>query len=48
MNDDIYCIRCGKVLRQDETYYSKDDPDCEEPMCRSCYKRYEKNMESEG
>ncbi len=42
-----YCIRCGKVLQEHEAYYSKDDPDHEESMCRSCYERYEKPVESE-
>ncbi len=39
---DTYCVRCGR-----EAYYSKDDPDCEESMCRKCYERYEKSLESE-
>ncbi len=44
---DTYFIRCGKPLRSSEAYYSKDDPDCEESMCRKCYERYEKSFESE-
>lgn len=44
---DTYCIRCGKPLCSNEAYYSKDDPDCEESMCRKCYERYEKSFESE-
>lgn len=42
-----YCIRCGKTLCESEAYYSKDDPDHEESMCRRCYERYEKTIESE-
>lgn len=37
-----YCIRCGKMLYENEAHYSKDDPDHEEPMCRGCCERYEK------
>ncbi len=44
---DTYCIRCGKPLHSWEACYSKYDPDCEESMCRKCYKRYEKTFESE-
>jgi len=44
---DTYCVRCGKLLRGSEAYYSKDDPDCEESMCRKCYERYEKSLKSE-
>ncbi len=44
---DTYCVRCGKLLRRSEACYSKDDPDCEESMCRKCYERYEKSLESE-
>ena len=36
-----YCIRCGKPLRPGEALYSKDDPDCEEALCHSCYRRFE-------
>ncbi len=47
MNEqDTYCIRCGKPLRSDEAHFSRDDPDHEEAMCRSCYEQFEK-FESE-
>ena len=44
---DTYCTRCGKTLPESEAYYSKNDPDHEEPMCHNCYERYEKMTESE-
>lgn len=37
----LYCIRCGKPLRNEEAYYSNDDPDREEALCSNCYKRFE-------
>jgi len=43
----IYCIRCGRLLHSTEVFYSTDDPDCEESMCRKCYEQYEKSLESE-
>ena len=36
-----YCIRCGNPLNSNEVCYSKDDPDCEEPLCFDCYDRFE-------
>ena len=37
----VYCIRCGKPLSPGEARYSADDPDCEEALCHSCYRRFE-------
>ncbi len=42
-----YCIRCGKSLNSGDIYYSKDDPDHEESLCRDCYKQFEDSKESE-
>ncbi len=42
-----YCIRCGKPLYSGDIYYSKDDPDHEESLCRNCYKRLGEPIESE-
>ena len=48
---DTYCIRCGKLLHNSESYFSSNDPDHEESLCRDCWKRLElskiKKVESE-
>ena len=41
-----YCIRCGTLLRSGDARYSSDDPDCEESLCRDCYKRLEPSKEA--
>ena len=48
MNEyETYCIRCGKPLHSDETHFSRDDPDHEEAMCRSCCEQFEKTESEE-
>lgn len=33
----VNCSRCGALLHDDDAYYSRYDPDNEEPLCYSCY-----------